>query len=268
MTGKELYQAGKLAEAITAVTAEVKSHPSDTAKRGFLAELLAISGQWERADNQLDALAQLDPQLAVGVSLFRQLLRAEQARQQFYAEGRLPEFLDRPPRHIELALEASIQVREGQLAKADESLKAAEEARPKVSCHVNGQAVSDFRDLDDLTSGVFEVLTPNGKFYWIPTCGVELVEFRKPERPRDLHWRAARVVVAGGPDGEVYLPCQYATSGIDPALLDDRARLGRVTDWQGGDGAPTRGVGLRSFLVGDEVRTILELAELQAGDEP
>jgi protein involved in temperature-dependent protein secretion len=40
---------------------------------------------------------------------------------------------------------------------------------------------------------------------------------------------------------------------------DDRLRLGRMTDWRGGDGTPVRGFGQRVFAVGGEARTVLEM---------
>ena len=48
-TARDLYTAGKLAEAIEAATAEVRSRPTDHSARGFLAELLCLSGDIERA---------------------------------------------------------------------------------------------------------------------------------------------------------------------------------------------------------------------------
>jgi type VI secretion system protein ImpE len=67
------------------------------------------------------------------------------------------------------------------------------------------------------------------------------------------------MAVRGGPDGEVFLPALYAGSHLEP---DDRVRLGRMTDWRGGDGTPVRGVGQRIFLVGGEGCPILELREV------
>ena len=96
MDAKELFKAGSLTEALAAATDDVKQHPVDLARRGFLCELLCFAGEWSRADAQLDALGQQDSQLTLGISMFRQLIRAEQARQQFYAEGRVPEFLEPP----------------------------------------------------------------------------------------------------------------------------------------------------------------------------
>ena len=60
----------------------------------------------------------------------------------------------------------------------------------------------------------------------------------------------------------MYLPTTYPGSREQDAAL----KLGRATDWSGPEGA-MRGSGLRTFLVGDEARTILELGEIEfAGD--
>ena len=71
------------------------------------------------------------------------------------------------------------------------------------------------------------------------------------------------MVVRNGPDGEVFLPTLYAGAHADS---DDRIRLGRVTAWQGGDGAPTRGSGQRIFLVGEEECPTLELKTVTFND--
>lgn len=260
MSAHQRYQAGDLAGAVAEAVEEVKRNPTDPDRRGLLCEFLAFAGELDRADAQLDALSHQSPEIALGVSLLRQLVRAETARRQFFAEGRLPEFLDPPPEHVRLALEASIDVREGRPAEAAERLTRAEELRPRTPGVADGQAFDDLRDLDDQTAGVFEVLTSNGKYYWVPIDRVDLLEFRTPERPRDLLWRRARLVVRDGPDGEVYLPTIYAATRVEG---DDPLKLGRATDWRGGDASPVRGLGQRTLLVGDEARPLLELGTVE-----
>lgn len=264
MTPGELYQAGKLSEAIAAAIEEVKKHPTDSSRRGLLCELLCFNGDLERADTHLDALGKQDPQAMVGVALFRQLVRAETARRQFHAEGRVPEFLGEPTADLRDRLQASIARREGRAEEAAELLARAEAARPRLSGTLDGTRFDDFRDLDDLAGSFLEVLTSTGKYYWVPLERVRLIEFRKPERPRDLLWLRAHLTVADGPDGEVYLPTLYPGSHADD---DPRVRMGRVTDWSGGAGQAVTGIGLRTFLVGEEARTILEMREL-VFDEP
>ena len=130
MNAKDLFQAGQLDEAIAAAIDDVKRKPSDSGVRGFLCELLCFSGDLERVDKHLDTIGHQDPQVALGVSLFRHLVRAEQARQQFFTEGRVPEFLTLPTDTLKQHLEASIFLREGETSKAAELLTAAESSRP------------------------------------------------------------------------------------------------------------------------------------------
>jgi type VI secretion system protein ImpE len=259
MNASEYYQAGQLDEATAAATDDVKRHPTDVSRRGLLAELLCFAHQWQRADVQLEALAQQDTKAALVVALLRQLIRAEQARQQFFHEGRLPEFLEPPPEHLKLHLEASIRDREGAAAEAAALLARAEAVRPPLTGVCNGERFEGLRDLDDLLSPLFEVLTSTGKYYWIPMERVESVEFFPPERPRDLLWRRAHMIVRGGPDGEVFLPALYPGANAEP---DGLLRLGRRTEWRGGEGTPVRGAGQRVFLAGETDRAIMELQEI------
>ena len=260
MTPSEHYDAGRLTEAISAATEAVKKHPTDAARRGFLVELLCFAGQLERTDKHLEAIGQQEPQAMVGVSLFRQLIRAEIARQQFFFDGRLPEFLAEPSPVLRLHLEASICLREDRPTDAAKKLAEAEEQRPRVCGVCDGAEFDDLRDLDDLTAPIFEVLTSTGKYYWIPIEQVELIEFHAPESPRDLLWRRAQMTVNDGPDGEVFLPTLYPNTYTSD---DDQLRLGRGTDWIESDGELARGVGLRMFLIGDEDKEILGLNQIE-----
>ena len=260
LSAKDCFEAGDLAGAIEAQNAEVKRHPADIARRGFLAELLAFTGQLDRADKMLDVLAKQAPEAALGISAFRQLVRGEQARQQCFGEGRVPEFLGEPPAHLQSYLQASIALRGGQPDDAVRLLAEAESARPHPKGICNGQPFDDLRDIDDLTAGFFEVITNTGKYYWVPIEQVELADFRKPERARDIGWRRVHMIVAGGTDGEVYLPAIYPPAGVEP---DDRGRLGRFTDWVGGDGTPVRGIGQRTFLIGEDSLPIMEIEKIE-----
>jgi type VI secretion system protein ImpE len=259
MNAKECFEAGDLAGAVAAATDEVKRNPTDTARRGFLCELLCFAGELERADKQLDTIGDQSPELIPGLSLFRQVLRGEQARQQFFREGRLPEFLDAPTPVLRLHLEASIRLREGLPVEAVALLEQAETERPTVAGICDGERFEGLRDLDDATASFFEVLTSNGKYYWIPLERMQEIELRPPERSRDLIWRRAHMIVRDGPEGEVFLPALYAGSSSD---ADDRIRLGRCTDWRGGGDSPVRGFGQRTFLVGEQDRPIMEWKEL------
>lgn len=259
MDGRELYRAGQLAAAVAAMNEEVRNNPLDTQRRGFLCELLCLAGNHDRADKLLEALGTQDPQAAPTIAMFRQLVRADQWRRQLWTDGRVPELLGEATPAIRALLQAVVASRAGDLAAAAGLAAQAEELRPKVSGTIGGKPFDDFRDLDDLHCAFFEVLTSTGKYFWIPTERIELVEFRAPTRPRDLLWRRAHMTVREGPDGEVFVPAVYC--GSDAA--GEAAQLGRTTDWQGGEGSPVRGVGQRTFLAGEDAVPVLEISELR-----
>lgn len=259
MTPGALFQAGRLDEAVAAANAAVRAAPAEAAPRLLLAELLLFQGNAQRADTLLDALTTMEPAVAVPVAAFRQLLRAEEARRQVWMEGRVPEFIGAPPGHVMRLLEALVAQRAGDGAGASRLVAEAEAARPPSAGTHAGAAFDDFRDADDLCAGFLEVLTTTGKYFWIPTERIIEAEFHAPQRPRDLFWRRVTMSVREGPDGDVFVPALYLPN--EPGQPDP-IRLGRATDWVGGEGAPVRGLGQRMFLVGEEGRTVMELTSL------
>ncbi|MGG5820943.1 type VI secretion system accessory protein TagJ [Falsiroseomonas sp. HW251] len=254
-----LFHSGHLQDALAAASAALKRAPTDLGARILLAEMLAFSGNAERADVILDAASDVDPTAAVAVAEFRQLLRAEVARRQLFRDGRVPEFIGEPSAWQRHALAALVALRDGNAAEAARLSAEAESVRPAVRGRHGGQEFADLRDADDLLAGTFEVLTTTGKYFWIPVERVQALLFHPPRRPRDLLWRRATMSVASGPDGDVYIPAIYAAEpGVDDSLL-----LGRSTDWAGPEGGPVRGLGLRTFLVGEDAATVMELTEIE-----
>jgi len=258
-----LFREGKLADALTAATAAVRRAPTDIGARVLMAELLAFSGNIERADVVLDAAADLDPTTAMVVAEFRQLLRGETARRQLFGAGRVPEFLGEPTAAQQLALAAIVARRNGDAAEAARLTAQAEEARPHPAGTLGSTAFTDMRDADDLLASCFEVITTTGKYFWIAPERVLLMEFHPPKRPRDLFWRRATMQVSDGPDGDVYVPVLYPPATKATTAPTDPLRLGRATDWQqAGDGGPTVGLGAVTVLVGEEALTWLEMDKI------
>jgi protein involved in temperature-dependent protein secretion len=58
----------------------------------------------------------------------------------------------------------------------------------------------------------------------------------------------------------VFLPTTYCAGGDG---VDDAVRLGRRTDWMSvGDDGTSRGIGLRTYLVGEDARHVLEIGRM------
>ena len=264
MTPNELFQAGKLQEAIDAQIAVVKANPADQGKRLFLFELLAFAGELERARRQIEALQSDQVELQVTIVDYRRLLESEEARRKVFHEGTQPKFLTpEQPEHMRLRLEALAHLRAGRKAEAAESLAQAAEATPEVKGILNDKPFHGLRDCDDLFGGVLEVFA-QGSYFWVPLETIEAIAANPPKFPRDLLWVPARLETSGE-SGQVFLPALYPDSH---AHAVEQVKLGRQTDWLGDDDGPVVGRGLRMFLAGDDASTLLEWRQVQIEPPP
>ena len=96
MNAHELFRTGRLADALKALSAEVRDNPTDARRRTFLFELLCFAGEYERADKQLEVLGQAGPSSEIGVLIYRSALYAERQRQDLFTRGEFPKASDAP----------------------------------------------------------------------------------------------------------------------------------------------------------------------------
>ncbi|TWB41096.1 type VI secretion system accessory protein TagJ [Nitrospirillum pindoramense] len=262
-------EAGDLSGAVSAATAHVQKAPTDSGARYLLAELLCVAGQLERADTQLSVVLNQDPGSMVPISLLRQLIRAETARQDWHRDGRPPEFLTEVSAIARLHLEAGVKARAGDGPAAAATLAEAEALRTPHAGRHKDASFDDFRDLDDACGGLLEMLSADGTYFWVGQDDVLGLDFAPAKRLSDLIWRPVRLSLRDGTAGSLYMPMIYAGAGTDG--LTDQHRLGRLTDWVERDGS-ILGRGQRCFLVGEEAvsaadLTTLRFDEAQAGVE-
>jgi len=258
-TAKELLDAGELNAAIEELTVEVKANPTDTWRRTFLFELLCFGGEFDRAERQLDVVGVQSAQAEVGVQVYRNLLKAERARNRLLSDGLQPHFLLEPPAYVDLHVAAINRMREGNIAEARKLLDQAEEERPALNGKLNGNQFSDFRDYNDVVGPVLEMIVQD-KYTWLPFEQATYIEIPPPKQLRDLMWASARVETTDGTIGEVFLPMLYADSSRHPS---DQVKLGRMTDWKDLGEMLYVSAGLRLFMVGDEERTIFEVRTIE-----
>ncbi len=258
MNARELLTTGNLTQAIEQAQQDVRSRPLDSACRMLLFELLCFVGQWDRAALQLETLEQLADLAAGDLALCRELLSAQGERQRFLSAGRPPRFLIDPPPTVATTLDAWDRLRAGEVAEAAGRLDRAEAERVPPRGRLGEARFEDFRDTDDALAAVLEAFA-RGVYYWVPWEDIQFLDVQPPRCLRDLLWAKARIVLAQGILGEIYVPCLYADSA---AHSDDLIRLGRKTDWVDAGCGLSRGVGLKTFLADDAFRTIFELQDL------
>lgn len=227
MHARQLFQSGRLDEAIEALGAEVRDNPTDAQRRAFLFELLCFAGQFDRAEKHLNVLGRGGRDAEMGALLYHAALHAERLRNEMFEKQNFP-------------------------------LTAAR----AVGGTINGQAFTSISDADPRIGARLEVFAA-GQYMWLPFEHIAVVRAEAPKRLRDLLWVPAIVrpneSFKGLELGEALLPAIAPETWreADPAI-----RLGRVTEWrelQDGDQAP---VGQKMLLVDDEEFPILELREL------
>ena len=228
MDALSLYRAGRLKEAIEALGDELKKQPLDTKRRTFLFELLCFAGEYNRAEKQLDILADTNKEAAAGSLLYRAALHAERERQDMFGRDALPIATDRPVPSGELNGETFVEV-----ADAD----------PRIGFHLEAFIA--------------------GSYTWIPYAYIESIETEPPKRLRDLLWLPA--ILHTTPEfrltdlGEVLLP---VIAPLSWTHADDAVRLGRTTVWEDDPKHGQLPRGQKLLLSGDEEVPFLEMRKL------
>ena len=228
-TAKQLFQAGKLDEAIRALGAEVRDNPADARRRTFLFELLCFAGEYDRAQKHLNVLADATKEAEMGAILYHSALHAEKLRREQFGSK-------------ELTTLAPSRTFSGVL---------------------NGEPFESIVDGDPRIGARLELFAA-GAYLWIPFEHILSIELQAPTKLRDLLWAPA--IVRTGPSfkekelGEVLIPVLYPSSSAHP---NDAVRLGRETHWQDVEGGEPIPAGQKVFLVDGEEFPLLEVRTLE-----
>jgi type VI secretion system protein ImpE len=251
---KSLFEQGQLGQAIEELTREVKGSPSDNGLRTFLFELLCFTGDWDRAERQLDVISHQNAQAKLGVEVYRNNIKAERDRRRLFCEGVPPHFLTEPPPYVDVLLATINGLHESSDDQTRKALDRVEQERPILAGKINDVEFQDFRDCDGLTAPVLELIL-HDKYTWLPYEQIKSMEIVVPRNLRDLLWASARIEAADGTVAEVFLPALYAGSSDHP---NDQVKLGRRTEWKQVGRDFGVGAGSRLFMVDDEEKAIFE----------
>ncbi len=256
---KDLLDSGNLAGAIEEALNAVRSKPTDISARVFLFELSCFSGDWERAEKQLEVVGQQDVKAMIGSHIYKQNFKAERDRLSLFSEGLIPECLMPPPNYVEGLLAAVSHVKDGKIAEGIEVIGQVEEQRPAFACKVNGEESADFRDCNDLTMCVFEAIVKDS-YTWLPFEQIETVEFVPAKTLRDKYWMQAEIGMTNGTKGEMFLPSLYVNTFNNN---NDEIRLGKVTEWRDTGEDIFIGEGVRLYQTDGGYKPISEIESIE-----
>lgn len=250
---KQLIQTGQLQEAISHCQTILKKQPQDTDIRSAYIELLCINGDLDKADNQINLLINQAPQTAVGGKNVQQLIRAQQARIDFYQGAATAEVFSAPD--AELAAIVALQLAKNEQDQTGilKQCQALEQARFLVNPSLP-------RDLDDTLAGYLEVFGTNGKFYLVKIAEINLLQWQPASSILEQVWRRVHIDINNGPSGDAFIPMTYIDS------CTEAEKLGRETDWMALNDAEDealimyQGIGQKMLLVGEAAQPLASLA--------
>ena len=225
-TADSLLREGDLAGARAELVERVKKTPGDVEARMFLFQLLALTGEWTKARNQLTALAQLSPEAQMFSVAYGQAIDAEMSRADVFA-GKAPVSLlvKSQPWTEDLAAALTHEIA-GRHDEAQAARDRAYDASPDMAGEIDGTAFDWIADADHRFGPALEAIIA-GKWGLIPFDALEKIKSKGPQDLRDLIWYPVEIGFKSGQSVAGFLPGRYPgteTSG------DNAAVLARVTN--------------------------------------
>ena len=207
----ELLQAADPPAALKALTDEIKAKPADSKLRVFMAQLLCVLGQWERALNQLTVAAELDALAIPMKQVYGEAIRCEGLRAEVFAGKRTPMIFGQPDEWLALLLESLLRQGTGDAAVAEDLRARAFEAAPATPGTLDGKPFDWLADADMRIGPVLEAFV-NGRYYWVPFERLAQIRFEEPEDLRDCVWLPAHLQFENGGETLALVPTRYPGS--------------------------------------------------------
>ena len=227
MTAETLLKAGDPHAAQEALQDQVRKQATDAKLRVFLFQLLAVNGQWKRAQAQLEIAGQLDSEAEPMVQAYRDVINCELHRDAVFEGKSKPLIFGEPEEWVALLVEAQQAFARGEMELFSSLNEQAFEKADSRSGKINGESFTWLADADQRFGPVFEFMF-NGQYYWVPMSRVKKMHSDKPTDLRDLIWLPTEVTWINGGNILVMIPVRY------PCLegLSGPGLLSRSTDWK------------------------------------
>lgn len=263
-TAAEHYlKQGMLDEALSELQSQVRKEPSNAKYRIFLFQLLALSGQWERALNQLNVCGELDAANLAMVQTYREAIRCEILREKVFAGETSPMIFGQPEQWLANLVVAVGLSAQGQFSQAASLRMQAFNEAPVTSGLVNEQPFEWIADADSRLGPVLEAIV-NGRYYWIPFCRIAKITLEAPTDLRDMVWLPAQLVWSNGGGSVALIPSRYP----DSAKTDDTAlRMARKTEWAEVTSEQFHGLGQRILTTDSDDYALFDIRELVLNSE-
>jgi len=267
-TAEQCLREGDPAAALARLQEEVRARPSDAKLRVFLFQLLCVTGQWERALNQLAVASELDAGTLAMAQTYGEAVRCEAVRREVFAGRKARLVFGQPEQWLALLIESLLVAAQGEADRAERLRQAAFAEAPASAGTINDQPFEWIADADSRIGPVLEAVI-NGRYYWVPFNRLRMITVEEPEDLRDVVWMPAHLQFENGGDSVALLPTRYPGSETSG---DGLLQLARKTVWEEVSADHHRGLGQRVLATDAadvplmDVRTVILTSD--AVDQP
>lgn len=257
-------RAGDPQSALALLTAAVKAAPAKVELRIFLAQLLCVLGQWERAHTQINVMADMRSDTGPMREMVGHALRCELIRAAVFDGKRSPMVFGHPDEWLALLIESLLQSGQGQPALADELAGRAFDGAPTRRGQLNGEPFEWIADADSRLGPVLEAMV-NGRYYWIPFDRLSRVSFDDPSDLRDRVWMPANLTFANGGEAIAMVPTRYPGSHQSS---DGQILMAAKTEWREIGAERFAGLGQRVLVTDLGEHDLLTVRLIEFEDSP
>lgn len=218
---------GDPAGALKQLQDEIRAKPGDAKLRVFLFQLLCVLGEWERALNQLDVAAKLDPIALAMAQTYREAIRCESLRTQVFEGKKSPMVFGQPEQWLALLIEGLLVAGQGRRKEGNELRSRAFDEASASSGTIDEKPFTWIADADSRLGPICEAII-NGRYYWVPFSRLTRLSMEAPADLRDFVWMPAHFQFDNGGESVALIPTRYPGSEKSE---DGQIALGRKTAW-------------------------------------
>jgi type VI secretion system protein ImpE len=249
---------GDLLAALKSLQDAVKAKPADAKLRIFLFQLLSVLGQWERALNQLNIAAELDPLALAMAQTYREAIRCELLRGQVFEGRKSPMVFGQPEQWLALLIEALLLGGQGRNPQAAALRAQAFDQAEGSSGTMDDQPFAWIADADTRLGPVLEAII-NGRYYWVPFSRLTRVSIEAPADLRDVVWMPAHFQFDNGGETVALIPTRYPGSEQSG---DGLIQLARKTVWEEAAPEVFHGLGQRLLATDAGEIPLMDIREI------
>lgn len=265
---QEALRAGDPAAALDALQQQVRGDAANPKLRVFLFQLLAVTGQWQRALTQLQLCGELDAGTLAMVQTYRDAIQCEALRESVFAGKTTPQVLGKPDAWIALMIHALAADAQGDGAGAFSLRAQAMDEAPARPGRIGDRAFEWVADADSRLGPILEVIV-SGRYAWLPVDNIAKLEIEAPSDLRDFVWLPATIKFTNGGGTVALLPARYpgTTTASGAAAPHGELLLGRRTEWLDMGHDQYRGIG-QKLLATDQLEIgLFDVREIVFDDD-